>query len=212
MAARMGRHATQLLLVRHGETEWSRLGRHTGRTDLALTDGGRAQARSLVPVLSQRRFVKVLTSPLRRARDTCDLAGLGDRAEIRPDLAEWNYGDFEGLTIDEIGARQPGWDLWRDGCPGGESADDVAVRVDRVVAEVRTVVGAPGWQPGDGVVAVFAHGHVLRALGARWVGLSPRDGGIFDLDTATLSQLGVDGPRSVVVTWNDGHHLAVSTR
>jgi broad specificity phosphatase PhoE len=208
----MSRHATQLVLVRHGETEWSRLGRHTGRTDLALTDDGRAQARALVPVLARRTFVTVLVSPLRRARETCDLAGMGQRAEVRDDLAEWDYGEFEGLTSDEIEARAPGWDLWRDGCPGGESADDVAARVDRIVAEVRGLVGTPAWQPPSAVVALFAHGHLLRALGARWVGLAPRDGGIFDLNTATVSELGVDGPRPVLVTWNDGHHLATPDR
>ncbi len=203
----MSRRATQLLLVRHGETEWTRLGRHTGRTDLTLTEEGRAQARRLAPSLSRRTFAKVLTSPLLRARETCDLAGLGERAEVRADLAEWHYGDLEGLTHEEIDARHPGWDLWRDGCPGGESPDDVAARVDRIIAEVRAIVGAPGWQPSSGVVAVFAHGHVLRALGARWVGLSPHDGRIFNLDTAALSELGVDAAHPVVATWNDGHHL-----
>ncbi|HEV7731991.1 MAG TPA: histidine phosphatase family protein [Candidatus Binatia bacterium] len=206
----MTAHATQLVLVRHGETEWSRLGRHTGRTDLPLVEDGKTQARRLEPVLSRRTFAKVFTSPLRRARETCDLAGLGERAEVRAELAEWDYGDFEGLTHPEIDARQPGWDLWRDGCPGGESPDDVAARVDRIIVEVRGIVGAPGWQPSAGVVAVFAHGHVLRALGARWVGLSPHDGGVFDLGTATVSTLGVDGARPVVMTWNDGHHLAAS--
>lgn len=203
----MSRRATQLVLVRHGETEWSRLGRHTGRTDLALTEEGRTQARCLAPALSRRTLAKVLTSPLLRARETCGLAGLGERAEVRAELAEWHYGDLEGLTHEEIDARHPGWDLWRDGCPGGESPDDVAARVDRVIAEVRAIVGAPGWQPDSGVVTVFAHGHVLRALGARWVGLSPHDGGILALDTATVSELGDDGGRPVVVTWNDGHHL-----
>jgi broad specificity phosphatase PhoE len=203
----MSRRATQLLLVRHGETEWSRLGRHTGRTDLALTEEGRSQARRLAPALSRWTFAKVLTSPLLRARETCDLAGLGERVEVRADLVEWNYGDLEGLTHEEIDARHPGWVLWRDGCPGGEAPDDVAARVERVIAEVRAIVDAPGWQPSSGVVTVFAHGHVLRALVARWLGLSPHDGGIFALDTATVSELGIDGSRPVVVTWNDGHHL-----
>jgi probable phosphoglycerate mutase len=190
---------TQLVLVRHGETEWSRLGKHTGRTDLPLTETGRDQARRLVARLgSPGRWARVLVSPLGRARETCALAGLGDRAEVTPDLAEWNYGAYEGLTSREIHEQQPGWNLWRDGCPGGESPQDVAARVDRVIAQARA---------SNGAVIAFAHGHVLRALGARWVGLGPGDGGIFYLGTATVCELGSDDARPAVVLWNDGHHL-----
>src|SRR5438067_6156727 len=142
----------EVVLVRHGETEWSRSGRHTGRTDVDLTNTGREQAQRLASRLAERRFATVLSSPLRRAVDTCHLAGLGDVAQVRTELLEWDYGDYEGMTTAQIRAARPGWLLWRDGCPGGEDAAHVAARVDPVIAELRDLGG-------DAVL--FAHGHVL---------------------------------------------------
>jgi len=185
--------AQKIYLLRHGETEWSRAGRHTGTTDLPLTENGRAAARALRPALAAESFDLVLTSPLRRARETCELAGLGPRAEIDADLAEWNYGEYEGRTSAEIQAQRPGWVIFRDGCPGGESPDQVAARADRVIARVRAV---------QGNVALFAHGHILRVFVSRWIGLAPRAGENFLLDTSTLSVLGYYGDAPAVQTWN----------
>jgi probable phosphoglycerate mutase len=183
----------QLWLVRHGETEWSAAGRHTGRTDLRLTDAGRAQARALAGVLAGHSFAAVRTSPLERARETSVLAGFGDRAVPDVDLVEWDYGDYEGQTTAHIQASRPGWSLWDDGCPGGETADDVGARADRVIATARA-------EPGD--VAVFAHGHLLRVLAARWLGLHPGDGALFALDTASVSVLGWEHDDAVIRQWN----------
>jgi probable phosphoglycerate mutase len=187
----MGR--PEIVLARHGQTEWSRDGRHTGRTDVPLTDEGRRQAESLRPALAQREFALVLTSPLARAAETCRLAGLGERAESREALMEWDYGEYEGITTAEIRARRPGWVLWRDGCPGGETATDVAARVDPVVAELRTL---------EGDAAVFAHGHVLRVLAARWIELGPEEGASLTLSTGTLSALGWEHEWPVITRWN----------
>jgi broad specificity phosphatase PhoE len=184
----------EVLLVRHAETEWSVSGKHTGRTDVPLTDAGREQARRLAPQLAGRTFAAVLTSPLSRARDTAELAGLGDQAQPRDDLLEWDYGDYEGITTEEIRETRPDWYLWRDGCPGGETADQVGVRVDRVIAEVRRL---------DGDAALFAHGHVLRVLGARWVLLPSEDGGRFALSTGTVSTLGWERETPVLWRWNE---------
>ena len=189
----MAAKAQKIYLLRHGETEWSRAGRHTGTTDLPLTENGRAAARALRPALAAESFDLVLTSPLRRARETCELAGLGPRAEIDADLAEWNYGEYEGRTSAEIQAQRPGWVIFRDGCPGGESPDQVAARADRVIARVRAV---------QGNVALFAHGHILRVFVSRWIGLAPRAGENFLLDTSTLSVLGYYGDAPAVQTWN----------
>jgi broad specificity phosphatase PhoE len=189
----------ELVLIRHGETEWSRDGRHTGRTDVALTREGRRQAKLVGEWLAGRAFARVLTSPLSRALDTCRLAGLGDRAEPREDLLEWDYGEYEGLTTPEIRGRRPGWDLWRDGCPGGESPADVGRRVDGLLAELD--------EP-DGDVAVFAHGHVLRVLTARWLGLGPEGGALFVLVTGTLSVLGWERETAVLRVWNARGPLA----
>jgi broad specificity phosphatase PhoE len=188
-----------VVLVRHGETEWSKSGQHTGRMDIPLTDAGRADAERLRPRLARYTFARVLVSPLSRALDTCTLAGLGDRAEKRPDLMEWNYGQYEGKTRKDILAGRPTWSLWRDGCPGGETAAEVGARVDRVLAEVATV------QQGD--VALFAHGHVLRVLAARWLALPPTDGALLALSTASVSVLGLEHGAQVVWTWNDVSHL-----
>jgi probable phosphoglycerate mutase len=184
---------SQVWLVRHGETEWSAAGRHTGSTDLPLTVRGQEAARAVAATLHEHPFAAVLTSPLRRARETCELAGLSASAQVVDDLREWEYGDYEGLTTAQIRESRPGWTVWRDGCPGGESAADVGARADRVVARVRAI---------DGDVAVFAHGHFLRVLGARWCGLSPESGAVLALDTATLCRLGWEREQAVVRMWN----------
>lgn len=182
---------SDLWLVRHGETEWSRAGRHTSVTDLDLTAAGAAVARRLAPELAGRPFAQVLTSPRLRARRTAELAEL--QAEVDDDLAEWAYGEYEGLTTPQIRERVPGWTVWTHPCPAGETAAQVGSRLDRVVARAR---GA------DGDTLVVAHGHSLRVLAARWLGLSPRDGRLFRLDTATVSVLGDDRGVPVVALWN----------
>ena len=183
----------ELLLARHGETEWSLDGRHTGTTDLPLTENGRHRARRLEPVLAGRTFALVLTSPLQRAIETCRLAGLAEVAEIRDDLREWNYGDYEGMTTAQIHERDPDWILWRDGCPNGERAEDVGARADRLIAEAR---GA------DGDVIFFGHGHMLRVVGARWVDLPPADGGLLGLSTGTLCVLAHEHDLPILARWN----------
>jgi broad specificity phosphatase PhoE len=182
-----------LYLIRHGETEWSLSGRHTGVTDIPLTENGRASARRLQPVLAKVAFAQVWTSPLVRARTTSELAGLGNRAAIDPDLAEWNYGEYEGLMMRDIQAKAPGWMLFRDGCPGGEGPEAVGARVDRVIARVRAA---------DGNVALFGHGHLFRVFAARWLALPPASGRHFLLDTATLSVLSYYQDSPAVKQWN----------
>jgi broad specificity phosphatase PhoE len=189
----MAARPPEIVLVRHGETEWSRTGKHTGRTDVPLTERGRDEAAALGASLPQRQFVLVLTSPLSRAVETCRLAGLAERAQVRDELMEWDYGAYEGRTTLEIREERPGWSLWSDGAPEGETAADVGARVDRVLVELRAL---------DGDAAVFAHGHVLRVLAARWLGLDPADGRLFALDTATLSVLGHERETSVLRRWN----------
>ena len=186
--------AAEIVLVRHAETEWSRAGRHTGRTDLPLTEEGRAAARGLASRLQRERFELVLTSPLRRARETCELAGMGSAAQVREDLVEWDYGEYEGLTTAEIQAERPGWSLWRDGCPGGESAPQVGARADRVIAEVRNAPGA---------AAVFSHGHMLRVLGARWIELEAAGGAHLGLAAGALCVLGHEHGAAILATWNE---------
>ncbi len=186
----------RLWLVRHGETEWARLGRHTGRTDIPLTELGRAQARALATRLDGHAFTLVLSSPLSRAMETAQLAGFGEQVKSSDDLLEWDYGDDEGLTTPEIREDRPGWTVWREGPAGGETADDVATRVDRVIARVRA-------GSGGGDALAFAHGHVLRALAARWLGLPPGDGRLLALSTATLSILGWERETPVIERWND---------
>jgi broad specificity phosphatase PhoE len=183
----------ETLLIRHGQTEWSRDMRHTGRTNIPLTEEGRRQAAALRAALDTRDVERVLTSPLDRAAETCRLAGLGDRAEPRDELLEWDYGEYEGLTTQQIRAQRPGWDLWRDGCPGGETAAAVGARVDPLVAELRAL--------GSGA-ALFAHGHVLRVVGARWIGLGPEGGALLYLATATVSALGWERETAVIRRWN----------
>lgn len=193
MAERAPERGPVLWLARHGETEWSRDGRHTGRTDIPLTAAGEEQARALRDPLAAVSFDRVLSSPLSRARETCELAGLGARAELRDELLEWDYGDYEGITSAAIRERDPSWLLWRDGCPGGESPADVGARVDALIAEL---LGA------DGTIAVFAHGHLLRVLAARWIGLEPAAGQRLKLATATLGRLGWEHDYRVIERWN----------
>ena len=183
----------ELLLARHGETEWSANGRHTGRTDIPLTEDGRARARALATLLAGRSFALVLTSPLRRAVETCELAGLGGLAQVREDLAEWDYGDYEGLTTPEIRERRPDWSLWRDGCPNGEMPADVAARCDRLIAELLEI---------DGDAAIVAHGHILRALAARWIEDPVATGGRLFLSTGSISVLGFEREVRVIRSWN----------
>jgi broad specificity phosphatase PhoE len=197
-----GAAAKEVVLVRHAETEWSRAGRHTGRTDIPLTDDGRAAARALAGRLGEWRFARVLVSPLRRARETCELSGLGELAEVREDLAEWDYGDYEGLTSAQIQERRPGWSLWRDGCPGGESPEQVGARADRVITELQGV---------DGAIAVFAHGHILRVLGARWIELAPAAGGRLALSAGAICVLGYEHATAVLARWNDAGASAGAT-
>jgi broad specificity phosphatase PhoE len=183
-----------MFLVRHGQTAWSRSGQHTGRTDVALLPEGRLEAAALAPHLAEHTFALVLSSPLSRAAETCVLAGLGDRAVLTDDLLEWDYGEYEGLTTDQIREEQPGWTLFADGVPGGETAGEVGRRVDRVIE-------AAGQFDGDTVC--FAHGHVLRVLAARWLGLPPVAGRLLALEPAALSVLGWEREVPVLVRWNE---------
>jgi probable phosphoglycerate mutase len=192
----------ELVLIRHGQTEWSRQRRHTGRTDLPLTEEGEQQAEALRPLLAKRELGLVVTSPLVRAARTAELAGLRDPA-VDPDLAEWDYGGYEGITTKEIQRERPDWNLWRDGVPPGdadhpgESVEQVGGRADRVLALVTAELDAGGPD-----VVLVAHGHVLRVLTARWLGLPPSQGVLFRLDTATLSTLGREHDRPVITSWN----------
>ncbi len=188
-----------LSLARHGETAWSLSGQHTGLTDIPLTPNGEQDARRLGERLRGMTFARVFTSPLQRAKRTCELAGFGADAVVDPDLVEWNYGDYEGRTSKEIQAENPGWHLFRDGGPNGESPQEVAARADRVIARVRDI---------DGDVLVFSSGHFLRMVGARWLGLEPRWGTCFYLGTASLSQLSYEHTleEPVVRLWNEMRH------
>ncbi len=186
--------AHEVVLVRHGETEWSRSGRHTGRTDVPLTEHGREQAEAVGAALRNRHFALVLTSPLGRALETCRLAGFGDRAVQRDELMEWDYGAYEGRTTAAIRDERPGWTLWNDGVPEGETVEQVGARVDRVLADVRSL---------DGEALLFAHGHVLRVLTARWLGLEPDAGRLFALDPGALSTLAYERETSVIRLWNE---------
>lgn len=189
----MARHEQKIYLVRHGETQWSLSGQHTGASDIPLTENGRMAARLLKPVLSGESFTLVFTSPLKRARETCELAGLGAQAIVEPELVEWNYGNYEGITTAQIRATRPGWSLFRDGCPGGETPDEIAARADRVLAKVRAA---------EGNVALFAHGHIFRVIAARWIDLPASYGEHFLLDTATLNVLGYYGDSPALKIWN----------
>jgi probable phosphoglycerate mutase len=188
--------ASSIYIIRHGETAWSKSGQHTGRTDLPLSEDGEREARKLSRRLVGLTFDRVLTSPLLRARQTCDLAGLGSRATVDPDLAEWDYGDYEGKTTPEVHAERPLWDLFADGCPGGESTGQVSARADRFLSRASEI---------KGTLAVFSHGHFGRVLAARWILLPVAAGKRLDLATASLSILGFEhGPDTPVLKlWNE---------
>jgi probable phosphoglycerate mutase len=188
----------QLWLFRHGETAWSLSGQHTGRTDLPLTASGRRRAQAIGRRLAGRPFALVLSSPLVRALETCQLAGYGEVARLTDDLMEWDYGAYEGRGTVDIQQERPGWSLWRDGVPGGETVAQVGERARRVIATASAV---------DGDVALFAHGHVLRVLAACWLGLPPDGGRLFALGTAAVSVLGYEHDTPVIVKWNQDSHL-----
>ena len=193
-----------IYLARHGETAWSLSGQHTGLTDLTLTERGERNARRLGERLKGQTFTKVFTSPLQRAARTCELAGFGAEAEVDRDLLEWNYGEYEGRRTAEILAERPGWQLFRDGCPGGESPDQIGARADRVVSRLRAI---------QGDVLLFSSGHFLRVLAARWLGLEPAAGRYFLLGTASLGMLAYEhNNRSepVIRLWNDTRHVEES--
>jgi broad specificity phosphatase PhoE len=185
----------QITLVRHGETAWSRSGQHTGRSDILLTPTGEEAARALAPRLAVRTYAAVWSSPSSRAATTCALAGFGSGCVIEPDLAEWDYGTYEGRTTKDILAERPGWRLFRDGCPGGEAAADVGARADRVLARIRAL---------DADVILFSSAHFLRVLAARWIGLPPEGGALLVLGTASLSVLSYEHDRGepVLRSWN----------
>lgn len=187
-----------VVLVRHGETEWSRSGQHTGRTDIPLTPLGREQATRLGERLKGQKFSLVLTSPLSRAADTCRLAGFGDQAEATDDLLEWDYGDYEGRRTVDIHAERPGWLLWRDGVPGGERLGNVCARADRVADRAHA---APG------PVLLFGHGHLLRVFATCWLGLHPQRAGQLALSPASISVLGSEHGNPAILRWNDTAHL-----
>ena len=192
-AAPPPRSPTRLVLARHGETEWSKSGRHTGRTDVPLTDHGREQARDLGVALRGRTFSRVLSSPLARALDTCRLAGFGDRVELVDDLSEWDYGAYEGRTRVEIAADIPGWTVWTHPIVGGESLQDLGRRADRVITSTLPI---------GGDILIFSHGHFLRVLAARWIEQPPGLASRLELATATLSELGWETDRRVIEGWN----------
>jgi broad specificity phosphatase PhoE len=189
------RPATRLVLVRHGETDWSKAGRHTGRTDIPLNETGRAQARELATVLAGRWFTRVVSSPLARAAETARLAGFGDRVELDDDLREWDYGVFEGRTRAEISLEMPGWTVWTVPIVGGETLEALGERADRVIAALL---------PAGGDVLVFSHGHFLRVLAARWMDAPPVAASRLELWTATISELGWEQDRRVIEVWNAG--------
>lgn len=194
MATQNNDRGAEIFLVRHGETEWSRAGKHTGVTDLSLTEEGRRAAAALGARLAARPFQLVLSSPRARARETCVLAGLGERMEVVDDLAEWRYGDYEGKTTAEIRRTVPDWTVWRHGCPGGEAAADVGRRADRVIERLRAAAI-------DAVV--FSHAHFLRALAARWIGLPPEQGEHLYLETGSISVVGSERESASIRLWND---------
>ena len=191
----------RVVVVRHGETTWIASGRHTSRTDLPLTPAGSESAAAVGGALATVTFARVFTSPLRRAAETCELVGLGGLAEVRPQLREWDYGDYEGLTTAEIRRSAPGWDLWSDGAPDGETPGDVRERVDGLIREIRSI---------DGDVALFSHGHLSRALAARWIELPVAAGKSFLFTTAAIGVLGWDRGTPVIERWNDDSHLRCS--
>ena len=193
----MAHTGQEVLLVRHGETEWSLSGQHTSRTDIPLIEEGRGRALQLGRRLGERRFALVLSSPLQRAYETARLAGLADDVEVIDDLVELGYGEYEGRTTPEIREERPGWNLWTDGSPGGEELADASARADRVIERALAA---------DGDVVMFGHGHILRILGARWAGLPPESAAVLALSTAALCILGFERERRVIWLWNDTSH------
>ena len=193
----MAHTGQEVLLVRHGETEWSLSGQHTSRTDIPLIEEGRGRALQLGRRLGERRFALVLSSPLQRAYETARLAGLADDVEVIDDLVELGYGEYEGRTTPEIREERPGWNLWTDGSPGGEELADASARADRVIERGLAA---------DGDVVMFGHGHILRILGARWAGLPPESAAVLALSTAALCILGFERERRVIWLWNDTSH------
>jgi len=189
----------EIWLFRHGETEWSQSGQHTGRTDLPLIPAGRDRAAAVGRRLNGRPFALVLSSPLVRALETCRLAGYGEAAQLTDDLREWDYGDYEGRRTADIQTERPEWSLWSDGVPNGETAEEVGQRADRVLARAASA---------GGDVALFSHGHILRVLSARWLGLAPTGGQMFELGTAAVSVLGFEHDYHVIRRWNQSSHLA----
>ncbi len=189
----MAERTQKVYALRHGETEWSLNGQHTGLTDLPLTEKGRQNAKRLKPWLSERKFAKVFTSPLQRAKQTCELSGVGQQAESDPDLVEWDYGDYEGLTTPEIYQKCPNWSVFTHGCPGGETPQQVRDRVERVITKIRATKGD---------VVIFAHGHLLRVLTVRWLNMPVENGNHFDLDTATVNVLGYYHSSPAIQVWN----------
>ena len=196
----------KIVVVRHGETEWSAAGKHTSRTDLSLTPEGRSRALQLRDFFSGQSFSLVLSSPLRRALETCELAGFADRVVTNDDLREWDYGEYEGLTTPEIRQTNPSWNLWRDGCPGGESPADVAARADRALEALRGQGNGDGDAEGgaDGDAIAFAHGHILRVLGARWISMEPAFGARIVLSAGAVCELGFERETEVLALWNGG--------
>jgi len=201
----MSKTFPSVYLARHGETAWTITGQHTGRTDLPLTERGESNARRLREALSGLTFAKVFTSPLKRAMRTCELAGFGSVAEVDGDLVEWDYGDYEGRLSSDILKERPDWQLFRDGCPGGESPQQVAARADRVVARVRAVAGD---------VLLFSSGHFLRVLAVRWIGIETINARSLMLGTASLSALSYENSLShpAISLWNDTHHVVVTNQ
>jgi len=182
-----------IYLIRHGETEWAKNGRHTGRTDIPLTDAGREQAGFLLPIFDDVKFSRILSSPLQRALETVKLAGVGSRVELDDDLKEWDYGDYEGITTQQIREKVPGWTIWTHPCPNGETIQQITARADRVVAQLRSTKGN---------IAVFSHGHFLRVLVCRWMDVGADSGRHFMLGTSTLSILGYEHDVPAIKTWN----------
>jgi broad specificity phosphatase PhoE len=190
----------QIWLIRHGETEWSKSGQHTGRTDLPLTDEGRERAEAVGRHLAGRKFALVLSSPLSRAVETCRLAGYGDQVQLTDDLREWDYGSYEGRRTVDIQKERPGWLIWKDGVLGGETVEQVGARARKVIERAAAA---------DGDVALFAHGHILRVLGACWIGLAPVQGQLLALGTAALCRLGYEHNYRVIDVWNQDSHLVM---
>ena len=191
--------ATKIYLIRHGQTEWTLTGQHTGKTNLPLTEEGEIQSQQLAKQLKGHTFKKIWVSPLKRAQQTCEYAGLSRHAEIDPDLAEWDYGDYEGLTSNEIRKSNPHWNIFLRGAPNGESIEDISVRTNRILMNIHAI---------HGDIAIFSHGHFLRALTAKWLKLQIANGNLFVLEPASISILGYEKDHPALVLWNNTTHLA----